>query len=167
MALTVTVQVRGTQRLMQELGRLNGQAYAVAGGALFQEAEAVMATSKERVPVDMGTLRASGHVQPPKVRGTTIEVVLGYGGAASGYALFVHEGTGPAVGRPAFMPPVDVIRAWAVRHGIPADAAFVIARAIGRRGLRPTKFLEAPLREAERGMAGRIAARIRRRLTPR
>ena len=50
-----------------------------------------MTAAKERTPVDLGTLRASGTVLPPKVSGTGVEVVAGFGGAASDYAVVVHE----------------------------------------------------------------------------
>lgn len=74
-----------------------------AAAALYQEAEAIMAIAKTRTPVDTGALRASGYTAPPDVSGDTISVELGFGGAASEYAVFVHErfdlkhapGTGP------------------------------------------------------------------------
>lgn len=60
--------------------------------ALYRRAEMIMTVSKrDFVPVDMGTLRASGHVSPPERRGREISVTLAYGGAASAYALAVHE----------------------------------------------------------------------------
>lgn len=62
------------------------------GSALFQDAEETMTVSKrDWVPVDLGVLRASGHVVPPQVSGTRVTVTLGYGGAASAYALIQHE----------------------------------------------------------------------------
>ncbi len=128
------------------------------GRALYREAERIMADSKQHhVPVDLGTLKGSGHVQLPVVSGTRVVVTMGYGGAASGYAVYLHEGTGPVVGRPPFMPPVDAIRKWAKRKGIPEEAAFAIARAIGQRGQRPLKYLETPANNARRGMDKRLA----------
>ena len=58
---------------------------------LFQEGEGIMAQSKQIVPVDLGTLRSSGHVQLPVRRGNQIIVTLGYGGPAAPYAVKVHE----------------------------------------------------------------------------
>ena len=61
--------------------------------ALNIEAELIMTESKRSwVPVDLGTLRASGRVESPVIRGTNVSVDLGYGGAASAYALIQHEG---------------------------------------------------------------------------
>ena len=157
-----TSTIEGTPQLQAALRRAGAAGPQLLGRGLYQEAEGIMTTSKQsHVPVDAGVLKTSGFVRPPEARGAAVSVELGYGGAASAYAVYVHEGTGPAVGRPAFMPPVDVIRAWAKRHGIPEDAAFPIARAIGQRGLKPLKYLERPLLAAVRGMASRLAARIR------
>ena len=64
---------------------------AVAG-SVMDEAEAIMATSKEHYcPVDTGILRASGIVLPPVITGQHVDVTMGYGGNASSYALEVHE----------------------------------------------------------------------------
>lgn len=73
---------------------------------LFQEAEKIMTVSKGRfVPVDEGTLRASGHVDRPQIGPSRISVTLGYGGAASAYALIQHEAMNFAhtVGGPKYL----------------------------------------------------------------
>ena len=63
-------------------------------GALYREAESIMTRSKaDFVPVDTGVLKASGHVQPPEITRGRVSVTLGYGGAASAYALVQHERT--------------------------------------------------------------------------
>jgi len=59
--------------------------------ALFLEANRIMGESKAIVPVDTGTLKKSGTVFPPDTKGTTVEVTMGYGGAASAYAVIQHE----------------------------------------------------------------------------
>lgn len=64
---------------------------AKAGAALYQEAEVEMTESKRRVPVDTGTLRASGHVQQSEMAADGVSVTMGYGGPAVDYALIVHE----------------------------------------------------------------------------
>lgn len=72
-------------------------------GAFFQEAEEIMAESKQETPVDMGNLRASGHVQLPEIEGNRVSIIFGFGGVAGsgnlgetneeavGYAVPVHE----------------------------------------------------------------------------
>ncbi len=66
----------------------------IIGNALFVLGEKIMNTSKrEFVPVDLGTLRSSGHVEPPtRGKGREISVALVYGGPAAPYAIVQHEG---------------------------------------------------------------------------
>lgn len=59
--------------------------------AIHGTAQEVLAESQKIVPVDLGTLKASGQVKEPKVSADRISVEITYGGAASKYALFVHE----------------------------------------------------------------------------
>jgi HK97 gp10 family phage protein len=162
--MKLNVNIEGIEKMVSAMNALDKKGPMAMGAALWKEGERIMAKSKELVPVDMGTLRASGHVTLPQVTATGASVTLGYGGAASNYAVYVHEGTGPAVGRPAFMPPVDAIRDWAVRHGLDESLAFVVARAIGQRGLPSLKYLEKPLQEAAPDMGERIAAELREKL---
>lgn len=62
------------------------------GGALYRQAQKIMADSKEHyVPVDLGTLKSSGKVAPPTYLGRTVTVELSYGDAAAAYALAIHE----------------------------------------------------------------------------
>lgn len=160
----VRVEVKGGRAVKRALRRKGAEGKRAVGQALFMEGESVMDASKQAVPSDEGTLRASGFVRLPAFKGRGVEVTLGYGGAAEGYAVFLHEGTGPAVGRPAFFPPVQPIAEWADRKGIPIDP-FVLARSIGRKGLTPRKFLERPLFEAVPGMDRRLGVRVERALT--
>lgn len=59
--------------------------------ALAAETQIMFAASQRIVPVDTGTLRRSGIIMPPRSEGRNIVVILGYGGAASAYALRQHE----------------------------------------------------------------------------
>jgi hypothetical protein len=59
--------------------------------ALYAEAQIEMTEAKRRTPVDTGELRASGYVADPEIRGRRISVEMGFGGAASEYAVHVHE----------------------------------------------------------------------------
>lgn len=144
----------------RQLDALGARAVPLLGQFLRVEGEQIMTEAKRRVPVDLGTLRDSGVVDGPEIAASVLTVTLGFGGPAAGYAVYVHEGTGPAVGRPAFMPPTSALRGWAQRHGIPESALFALARSIGRRGLTPRKFLEGPALEASAGMGARLGAAI-------
>lgn len=51
------------------------------------------------------------------------------------YGRFVEEGR-----RPGKMPPVEELRGWARRHGIPEQGVYALARAIGKRGTKAQPF---------------------------
>lgn len=72
--------------------RLGAKAPKAAASALFTVANRIMNDSKEHfVPVRTGALKNSGHVSLPEFGFRSVSVELGYGGAAAGYALAVHE----------------------------------------------------------------------------
>ena len=160
----VRVKLEGVEKVRKALADAGRRGPQLLGRALFLEGEAIMARSKPLVPVFEGALRASGFVKLPVIRGRSVSVTLGYGGAASRYAVFIHEGVGPAVGRPAFNPPASAFVEWTRRVLGDESLAFVVARSVGQKGFKGSKFLERPLRERSRGMATRIAARMRRDL---
>jgi hypothetical protein len=58
--------------------------------ALYVEANVILTESKRRVPVDDGTLRASGRVDLER-DGNRTKAIISYGGAANDYAIAVHE----------------------------------------------------------------------------
>lgn len=93
---------------------------------------------RDHIPVDLGTLRASKTIEGPTIDGDNIEVVIGYGGAASAYAAAVHE-------TPSEHDPPS----W---EGVTVE--------FHPRG-RGRKYLEIPLTEAMPGMPDRIAERIK------
>jgi hypothetical protein len=67
------------------------------------------------------------------------------------YGLFVERGRRP--GRP---PPVSAVAGWARRHGV---SPYLVARAIGRKGVRPRPFL-LPAYEKNAGRIRDLFARI-------
>jgi hypothetical protein len=113
----------------------------VAGGLRLQAEYTMTRVKRDRVPVDLGPLRASGHVKDPVRSGKDIEVTLGFGGPAGagnlgetnteevGYALIQHEG-------------IDF------HHP----------------GVGEAKYLEKQMNEDIPGMAERIGAEVERRL---
>lgn len=157
----LSLSVTGRDLVQRQVQALSGNAIPALGRALFGEASELIAVSKaQHVPVDLGRLRASGQVVPPEVHGTRVTVHGGFGGPAAPYALYVHEGIGPAVGRPAFQPSrlmVEALEEWGRRHGFPRGSGFMIARAIGRRGFTGRKYLEHPFRARQHGFAARVA----------
>lgn len=88
--LTIT----GVNQLRRALDMAGPLATKALESAMVLEQEAVISEAKARTPVDTGVLRASGTVLPPEVRGTEVSVTAGFGGAAAGYAVIVHERLG-------------------------------------------------------------------------
>ena len=67
------------------------------------------------------------------------------------YGIYVERGRRP--GKP---PPVSAVAAWARRHGV---NPFLVARAIGRKGVRPAPFL-LPAYEKNKGRITDLFAKI-------
>lgn len=113
--------------------------------AIYLEAQIVMTESKRRTPVasDGGTLRASGRVHEPVRRGNKISVTMSYGGAASAYAIAVHE-------TPSEHDPPS----WRAMYDQGGSIDWT------SEGTGP-KFLEGPINEAMPEMAMRIGERIK------
>jgi hypothetical protein len=113
-----------------------------AQAAIESQAEQAVADMKAATvaagKVDRGTLRDGWTItrfQNQYAFGVRI------GGAA--HAIFAEDGRRAG----ARMPPLDVIRDWVQRHGMPASAAYPVARAIAERGIQPTPIVEPALAE--------------------
>lgn len=89
-------------------------------------------SAKQNVPVDTGRLRASiaSEIRVEGLGGTSVKGVVGSNVV---YAPYVELGT-----RPHF-PPIGALEAWARRRGM---NAFLVARAISRRGTKGTRYLQ-------------------------
>ena len=119
---TVTFKLKGTRSMQKKLNRLAAQFEDRLPVALQTEAELIMTTSKKDfVPVDKGTLRASGHVEKVRREGEMLIVRLVYGGPSAPYAAKQHEDMtlSHTVGGPKYLerPLVDAI------PGMPARLA--------------------------------------------
>jgi hypothetical protein len=66
-------------------------------------------------------------------------------------------------GANAHMPPIQALRGWATRHGIPEDRLFVVARAINRRGITGRLFMQRAADSLNQQMPS-IIARVMRDL---
>lgn len=85
-------RIEGLDELVRKLKAAPDVVLRAAEKPLYDAAEDVMTDSKEnRVPVDTGVLRSSGHVQDPERSGSRLTVDLGYGGQAADYAVPQHE----------------------------------------------------------------------------
>ena len=86
--------INGVKQMQAKLELAANNLIRAQALALRQEAEIEMTESKKRCPVDVGTLRASGHVVGPTLEGKKMHVDLVYGGAAEDYAIVQHEELG-------------------------------------------------------------------------
>ncbi|TXH07873.1 MAG: hypothetical protein E6R04_11900 [Spirochaetes bacterium] len=89
--------------------------------------------AKPETPVDLNFLRGAGYE-------TSFGTLKGELKNTAPYAVFVHEGT-----RPHF-PPLDDIKPWADRHGIPP---FLVARAISKKGTKGKPFFKDAIEKSE------------------
>lgn len=171
MADVLTWDIRGTKQLINQLRKAGQFAPQALAQGMNVEAEEIVTAAKQALNagypaptagLDIGTLSASGHAIPAQVT-ATYEIVarVAFGGPAAPYALYLHEGTGPMVGRPQFEPPVDKFYDWAQRQLGDRSKASIIATTVGSRGLRPRKYLEIPWKARTRGMSGRLARTIK------
>lgn len=77
--------IAGLEQFKDALDKFGERVIPTTRDSLYYSAEAIMTVSKEQYcPVDTGALRSSGTVQV-EIRGSGVEVQLGYGGAAAAY----------------------------------------------------------------------------------
>ncbi len=133
MANKFRVQLEGMESLLRRIKKADEKAVRQMEGALFTEADRIMTKAKRRTPVDLGTLRSSGFVDEPTRKRNRVTVRMGFGGAASAYALAVHE-------HPSrYSPPT-----WSDNVNFSP-------------GHTGPKYLETPVREAQKGLGRRVA----------
>jgi hypothetical protein len=87
----VNLELVGEKALVKMLAEAGARAVPAIKQALHEEGQIMFRHSQRIVPVDTGTLRRSGQILPPVEEGGKIVLVMGYGGAASAYALRQHE----------------------------------------------------------------------------
>lgn len=125
-------QIRGAQQVIKNLSRIKiAIVTEIVAGAQAVQAK-VINDARGLCPVFNGTLSQS--IQPGEIIVTDANVTAEIRAEAS-YASFVEFGT-----RPHF-PPVDALRDWAARVLGDERLAFVVARAIARRGTYAHPFL--------------------------
>lgn len=79
------------------LAPLLAKAQEAVTNATTQSGEHLVGAQMAAAPVRTGTLRASIHIDTVESGGGSCTVTTATGGESSGYAIFVHEGTGAHV----------------------------------------------------------------------
>lgn len=134
-----TISLTGAEQVQANIQRMVETVPQLVGQAMYEEGLDIIFESQKLVPRDTGTLANSSHVEQPDYANGNIVVALGYGGAASAYALSVHEN--PRSGKTGGVSPSGAkYKHWAK---------------VGQ-----WKYLEHPFLKAAKGMAERIAARV-------
>lgn len=88
----VQTDFAGTEKLISILDQVGGDMFmGMLAGAVYAEAHTIMNNAKSEVPLRDGPLRASGTVEDPIITGLSWSITIGFGGAASAYALIQHE----------------------------------------------------------------------------
>lgn len=91
MADAIVLTWTGDEALVARLLKAAAGSVPILAQAVYETASEIFNESQELVPVQFGTLRSSGFVSTPEISGGDVEVQIGYGGAASEYAVIVHE----------------------------------------------------------------------------
>jgi len=102
--------------------------------AMTRSVVSIEADAKRRVPTDTHNLQRS--ITHEVVSPSTS--VIGRAGTNQPYAEAVEFGRSAG----SAPPPPDALLGWMRRKGIDAELAFVVARSIGRKGIRPRPFMK-------------------------
>jgi len=131
----IKVEVKGLKEVQKKMEQIVKD---IQGGPFTQAMKKatllVARAAKQNAPVDTGRLRAS---ITPEIRRMTREV-HGVVGSNVKYAPFMELGTRP------HWPPVSALEVWAARHG---TSAYLVARAISRRGIQARRYLQRAVEE--------------------
>lgn len=140
--------LKGIQAAYRELTRLEARSKKAVQVGAMRVAKRIAEDAAANVPVDLGAIKNSIGTEQTE---TGAKVFVG-----APHAAFQEFGTGVQIAVPAelaedarqfqgyqsgnFEQFVEDIRGWCTRHGISESAAFPIAAAILRRGLKPQPF---------------------------
>lgn len=131
----MTLTIKGVN---ETIGNLNQIQTGIGSERPMQKAvQIVTRDAKANTPVDQGVTRAS---ITPSVASRGSEV-MGIVGSNLKSALWAEKGTRP------HWPPLVAIEPWARRHGM---SAYLVARAISRRGTKAHHMLERALDDNQR-----------------
>jgi hypothetical protein len=129
--MPVSFQVLGAETLAAGLKKAAERTLPTETRSAMEHALLLVESDARR-----GVKRDTGRLQNSithRIDGSGGGNLRGEVGPSVRYGLYVERGRRP--GRP---PPVSALTAWARRHGV---SPYVVARAIGRRGVRPAPFL--------------------------
>jgi hypothetical protein len=148
--MPVTLRLEGAEPLARALNRSPELLRAEEARAMTASLLLIEADARRNVRQDTRRLMNSiTHRQHQ--RG---DVLVGEVGPSVRYGVVVERGRRPL----RKWPPRAPLLRWMARHGIPAEAVFVIARKIGTAGIPARPFLEPAFRTHESRIARLFAA---------
>lgn len=86
-----SMEFKGAKEISKAFAKYGREAVPAMAAGLTAAAHLMMLQSQAEVPFRYGVLKSSGRVFEPEILGTLVTVDMGYGGAASDYAFYVHE----------------------------------------------------------------------------
>lgn len=164
-------KVTGTQKLVRRLQNLGAQGERLADAVVNAEADKMVIEAKRLAPKDLGGIMQN--IGKESLGGGRVIVY-----SASPHAGYMEFGTGPQVDIPAafselaarvrsrrggnFDAFVLSLTDWVRRKGMPASAAYPIARKILMRGLRPRPYFYPAFVNARRRLPIALKTAIQR-----
>jgi hypothetical protein len=152
----ITARIEGAQEVARSLSGVPASLAAETRLAMTTSLTLIEADARRNVKMDTRALMGS---ITSKISGAGI-ALTGEVGPSLRYGYFVEYGR-----RPGRMPPIAAIEPWARRHGM---NPFLVARAIGRKGIRPAPFMAPALaknlgaiRALFEAIGVKVASRIR------
>lgn len=140
--MQIDVRIEGLERLAAGVASGPATLEREVRGALEAGSLLVEGAARTLAPKDTGRLAGSITHQ---ISGLSSRI-----GPSVAYGMVVEKGRRP--GKP--MPPAGAIAGWMARKGIPAEASFLIRRAIGRKGIKARPYLVPALTQSQ----GRVVA---------
>ena len=135
--MPIDVEIQGLIETQRKLEQVAAEVHGTPIVNAMKDATLlVQRGAKINAPVDTGRLRAS---ITPEIR-TMGNEVQGVVGSNVAYAPFMELGTRP------HWPPIAALEVWAQRHG---TTAFLVARAIARKGTKAREFLKKAFEDAK------------------
>jgi hypothetical protein len=145
----MATELVGMVSLRRKLGLLKDVEAAAAKREVKRALVNIEAGAKRRVRVDRGGLRNSITHQ------TREQGLSGVAGTNSEYGPATEFGR-----KPGSFPPLDAIKEWAKRKGIPEEAAYPIALKIAREGIEEAPFLVPAFEEERPKFLARLEAAL-------
>jgi hypothetical protein len=152
-----TVEIKGLDKQIYLLDHYDQLADTELGTAMQASVTTIAEAAKIGAPYFRGRLTSSLLSQVTRDKTSTVGVV--YSSITdSPYPLVMEYGRRPG----AKPPPVAAIRPWVIAKFGDASLAYVIARSIGRKGIKPRRFLKKAYTQSKPAIDGYFRTALER-----